>query len=99
MAEAEREFNELAGELKRISSNRHGADPETQPTDEEVFDLREYLTTTNDANANAGIKHKHVGVTWENLTVRVAGGAYFKVCLLTCRRSPMSKALACVSPH
>ncbi|KAI6015643.1 pleiotropic drug resistance ABC transporter [Pisolithus marmoratus] len=30
------------------------------------FDLREYLTSSNDANQAAGIRHKHVGVTWED---------------------------------
>lgn len=36
---------------------------------QETFDLREYLTSSNDANSAAGIKHKHVGVTWEDLEV------------------------------
>ncbi|KAI0800819.1 ABC-2 type transporter-domain-containing protein [Fomes fomentarius] len=38
------------------------------------FNLREYLTSSNDTYQSAGIKHKHVGVTWENLQVDVAGG-------------------------
>ncbi|KAF7347495.1 Pleiotropic drug resistance ABC transporter protein [Mycena venus] len=42
--------------------------------DEAPFDLREYLTTSNDAQQQAGIKHKHVGVTWDELEVKVAGG-------------------------
>lgn len=41
---------------------------------EERFDLREYLTSSNDANQAAGIKHKHVGVTWEDLEVTGIGG-------------------------
>ncbi|KAK1229304.1 ATP-binding cassette transporter snq2 [Marasmius sp. AFHP31] len=41
---------------------------------ESIFDLREYLTSSNDANQQAGIKHKHVGVTWEGLQVDVIGG-------------------------
>ncbi|KAJ7687385.1 ABC-2 type transporter-domain-containing protein [Mycena rosella] len=43
----------------------------------ETFDLREYLTSSNDAQQQAGIKarpHKHVGVTWDDLEVQVAGG-------------------------
>ncbi|KAF5375215.1 hypothetical protein D9758_000491 [Tetrapyrgos nigripes] len=40
----------------------------------EVFDLREYLTSSNDANQQAGIKHKHVGVTWEDMYVDGIGG-------------------------
>lgn len=46
---------------------------------EERFDLREYLQSSNDANQAAGIKHKHVGVTWENLQVEVPGGGDYKV--------------------
>ncbi|KAF5332541.1 hypothetical protein D9611_005143 [Ephemerocybe angulata] len=38
------------------------------------FDLREYLTSSNDKNQNAGIKHKNVGVVWEGLEVEVVGG-------------------------
>ncbi|ESK96125.1 pleiotropic drug resistance abc transporter [Moniliophthora roreri MCA 2997] len=48
-----------------------GSDPDAAS----VFDLREYLTSSNDANQQAGIKHKHVGVTWEGLRVDVVGGA------------------------
>jgi len=61
---------------------------------QEAFDLREYLTSSNDANSAAGIKHKHVGVTWENLEVSGIGGEGNKVrrfvrcpcvfCLTTC---------------
>ncbi|KAF8079124.1 ABC-2 type transporter-domain-containing protein [Lyophyllum atratum] len=40
----------------------------------EQFDLREYLSSSNDANHAAGIKHKHVGVVWEDLQVEVMGG-------------------------
>ena len=46
---------------------------------QETFDLREYLTSSNDANAAAGIKHKHVGVTWEDLEVSGIGGDDNKV--------------------
>lgn len=45
----------------------------------ETFDLREYLTSSNDANSAAGIKHKHVGVTWEDLEVSGIGGGDNKV--------------------
>lgn len=48
-------------------------------TEESRFDLREYLTSSNDANQNAGIKHKHVGVTWEDLQVDVIGGVDTKI--------------------
>jgi len=46
---------------------------------EQPFDLREYLTSSNDANERAGIKHKHVGVIWEDFHVDVLGGTNFKV--------------------
>ena len=46
---------------------------------QETFDLREYLTSSNDANSAAGIKHKHVGVTWEDLEVLGIGGDGNKV--------------------
>jgi ATP-binding cassette, subfamily G (WHITE), member 2, SNQ2 len=46
---------------------------------ERPFDLREYLTSSNDANEAAGIKHKHVGVIWEDLHVDIIGGSNFKV--------------------
>jgi len=45
----------------------------------ERFDLREYLTSSNDASQAAGIKHKHVGVTWEDLEVLGVGGEDSKV--------------------
>ena len=43
------------------------------------FDLREYLTNANDQQIKAGVKHKYVGVTWENLRVDVVGGGNLKV--------------------
>jgi hypothetical protein len=46
---------------------------------EQPFDLREYLSSSNDANERAGIKHKHVGVAWEDFHVDVLGGSDFKV--------------------
>ena len=46
---------------------------------QDTFDLREYLTSSNDANSAAGIKHKHVGVTWEDLEVSGIGGEDNKV--------------------
>jgi hypothetical protein len=56
-----------------------GHDEERQ----ETFDLREYLTSSNDANSAAGIKHKHVVVTWEDLEVLGIGGQGNKVCHIT----------------
>lgn len=89
---AEETFNELVRQLSRQSaihadrskqSSRtasvYNDDLEKGEKPKEVpFDLREYLTSSNDANQAAGIKHKHVGVTWEDLEVDVFGGANHK---------------------
>ncbi|KAH9981076.1 ABC-2 type transporter-domain-containing protein [Lactifluus volemus] len=56
---------------------------------EQPFDLREYLTSSNDANEAAGIKHKHVGVIWEDLHVDVIGGSNFKLHVRTVEVSPI----------
>jgi ATP-binding cassette subfamily G (WHITE) protein 2 (SNQ2) len=82
IASAEAKFNELARELSRHSElEKPTADVEKGDGAENggAFDLREYLTSSNDANDAAGIKHKHVGVTWENLQVDVMGGLDSKV--------------------
>ena len=88
---AEDIFNELPRQLSKRSSddlNRtRTVSPAYQSKDleklgvdgEERFDLREYLQSSNDAHQSAGIKHKHVGVTWENLQVEVVGGGDHKV--------------------
>ena len=61
---AEEEFNTLSRELSNNSRKSTGStaaahDPEKGvDVDEERFDLREYLTSSNDANQKAGIKHK-----------------------------------------
>ena len=57
------------------------------PNSDGPFDnlnLREYLTSFDEANKAAGIQPKHVGVTWENLQVTVGGSIDDKVrtCLL-----------------
>jgi ATP-binding cassette subfamily G (WHITE) protein 2 (SNQ2) len=82
IASAEAKFNELAREFSRHSElEKPDADVEKGDVaeNEGAFDLREYLTSSNDANDAAGIKHKHVGVTWENLQVDVMGGSDSKV--------------------
>ena len=71
VADAEKNFHNLARKLshksrsQRTLHNNHdstttvGGDPEMGKTGEdEVFDLREYLTSSNDAQQAAGIKHK-----------------------------------------
>lgn len=83
--QAEETFNELSRALSRKSTHKStrsesSGDIEKGSNDGEApFDLREYLTSSNDANQGAGIKHKHVGVTWDSLKVDVIGGADQKV--------------------
>lgn len=87
--QAEVEFTQLQRDLSspdhRDSATRARSptlEPERLPKDlekegaepEERFDLREYLTSSNDATQAAGIKHKHVGVTWDDLEVIGIGG-------------------------
>ncbi|KIJ66534.1 hypothetical protein HYDPIDRAFT_86385 [Hydnomerulius pinastri MD-312] len=94
--QAEQTFNELARTLSRRSHTAaqpshqtsktvsiSSADLEKGEQAEQPFDLREYLTSSNDANQAAGIKHKHVGVTWEDLEVKVIGGADHKIFIPT----------------
>ncbi|KAI0095244.1 ABC-2 type transporter-domain-containing protein [Irpex rosettiformis] len=89
---AEAIFHELDRELTRRSEvydgNRTRTASPTRAHDLEKlgeeegegrFNLRDFLQSSNDANQNAGIKHKHVGVTWDDLEVDVIGGADFKI--------------------
>jgi ATP-binding cassette, subfamily G (WHITE), member 2, SNQ2 len=62
---AEEEFNTLSRQLSNRSANsiRKSIDSSHDPekgldADEEYFNLREYLTSSNDANQKAGIRHK-----------------------------------------
>ncbi|KAF9270866.1 hypothetical protein L218DRAFT_889741 [Marasmius fiardii PR-910] len=88
---AEQQFEQLSRSLSnRFSIKDKGTSANSAQTvhdlekaesgsgEEEQFDLREYLTSSNDANQQAGIRHKHVGVTWEGLQVDVVGGAESK---------------------
>ncbi|THV06484.1 hypothetical protein K435DRAFT_825902 [Dendrothele bispora CBS 962.96] len=88
VARAESEFRELSRQLSRLSQKDtqkewKGKDQTVITVTEDIekggessehFDLREYLTSSNDAHEQAGIKHKHVGVTWEDLYVEGIGG-------------------------
>jgi ATP-binding cassette subfamily G (WHITE) protein 2 (SNQ2) len=71
---AEEEFNTLSRQLSNRSANTirkstdsfHDAEKGLD-VDEEQFNLRDYLTSSNDANQKAGIKHKVVTkniITW-----------------------------------
>ena len=93
--QAQADFTQLQRELSRHGYEDHAQSSTPQPQhlpkdlekapsdedaeDEERFDLREYLTSSNDASQAAGIKHKHVGVTWEDLEVTGIGGEDNKV--------------------
>jgi ATP-binding cassette subfamily G (WHITE) protein 2 (SNQ2) len=88
---AENSFHELSRQLTQgtvVDDKEHGAEDARARTKdvekgafdpEQPFDLREYLTSSNDANERAGIKHKHVGVFWDDFHVDVLGGSDFKV--------------------
>lgn len=84
VVQAEADFHQLERSLSRYTNKSTEKSPHDlekanhEPT-ETPFDLREYLSSANDANAQAGIKHKHVGVTWEDLEVTVVGGVDNKV--------------------
>lgn len=67
---AEEQFNELSRQLSKRSEAARSGTRSTESTaashdiekgakrDDDHFDLREYLTSSNDANQNAGIAHK-----------------------------------------
>ncbi|KAF8899244.1 ABC-transporter [Infundibulicybe gibba] len=87
---AEQEFNALSRRLSARSDQAKQRDSKSTlntthdvekgvSDGSHVFNLRDYLSSSNDANQKAGIKHKHVGVTWENLQVEVAGGINSKI--------------------
>ena len=88
--QAEYVFNQLS----RALSQRSDRDPALKCADVEKagedqhtrFDLREYLSSSNDQTQAAGISHKHVGVTWDDLQVAGFGGAGHKV-------SPLSASI------
>ncbi|KIM88774.1 hypothetical protein PILCRDRAFT_813749 [Piloderma croceum F 1598] len=96
IAQAEATFDELSRRLSMPSQAVYDIaqtgtgdslssikDLEQGDKNDEVFDLRDYLTSSNDANEQAGIKHKHVGVTWEDLQVNAIGGADSKIYVRT----------------
>ena len=89
VAQAEAQFNELQRTLsirsqqEALSENSDAVnekDIEKGEKREGGFDLRAYLTSSNEDAERAGLSHKHVGVTWENLEVEGFGGEGHKVC-------------------
>ena len=64
--------------LSKVSSKKE-VDLEKEPgsssdSEEGAFDLEQTLRGTKDEDVASGIKTKHIGVIWENLTVRGIGG-------------------------
>ncbi|KAI5285157.1 hypothetical protein KEM54_000777, partial [Ascosphaera aggregata] len=51
-----------------------GYDFDSGETDNEPWDLEEVLRGNQQAEIDAGIRPKHIGVVWDNLTVRGLGG-------------------------
>ncbi|GBE77519.1 ABC-2 type transporter-domain-containing protein [Sparassis latifolia] len=88
VAQAEADFELLSRQLtRRATAVQNEKDLEKKDIEksieEQPFDLREYLSSSNDANQEAGIMHKHVGVTWERLRVDVIGGTGHKIYVKT----------------
>ena len=89
IAQAEAQFNELQRVLsirsqqaeseRTQTANEKDVEKADLASSEAPFDLRAYLTSSSQAAEQAGLAHKHVGVTWENLQVNVMGGADHKV--------------------
>ncbi|KAI3331201.1 ABC-2 type transporter [Ustulina deusta] len=85
--QAQADFAELQREISGLSrasriNSRHADDPEKgvkgdatgSETSEEDFDLEQVLRGGLDAEREAGIKPKHIGVYWDGLTVKGMGG-------------------------
>ncbi|KDR85534.1 hypothetical protein GALMADRAFT_234460 [Galerina marginata CBS 339.88] len=106
VARAEKEFNELSRQLTIRSEAARSTSKSTESTTAandiekgadaypDHFDLREYLTSSNDANQRAGIKHKNVGVVWEDLQVDVPGGMDSKIYIGTLGGATLSFFMA-----
>ncbi|KAG9049169.1 hypothetical protein FS837_010988 [Tulasnella sp. UAMH 9824] len=75
---AKREFAKLERVLTQNSLRDEKRDVEKNDQ-EGPFNLREYFQTTHDAHTANGVRHKHVGVVWEDLTVEVpdTGSKFF----------------------
>ncbi len=88
IAQAQSQFNELQRVLS-IRSQQADSDRTPSPHEkahdvekgekDQTFDLRAYLSSSSQAAQQAGLAHKHVGVTWENLRVEGVGGIGHKV--------------------
>src|SRR5271154_6338452 len=78
---AKESFGRLSRQLSHLSqqAERENSSDVEKGHEQEPFDLREYLTSSNGAYAAAGIKHKHVGVTWDDLQVDIVDDLNSKV--------------------
>ncbi|KAJ9131215.1 ABC-2 type transporter [Coniochaeta hoffmannii] len=83
--DAQDEFRDLQRELSRISRASRRSDANAEKGDkglesqvseesEEQFDLEAALRGGLDAEREAGIRPKHIGVYWDDLTVKGMGG-------------------------
>lgn len=70
IAGAKREFAKLERALTQNSLKDTKRDLEKDDEDER-FDLREYFQNSHDASDANGVRHKHVGVVWDDLSVEV----------------------------
>ena len=81
-AELNREFSSISRRISRTQSRAsaaRGRDLEkavssSDETLDDAFDLEHTLRGNREADNEAGIKPKHIGVVWDNLTVRGIGG-------------------------
>lgn len=67
---AKREFAKLERALTQNSLKDAKRDLEKDDEDER-FDLRDYFQNSHDASDANGVRHKHVGVVWDDLSVEV----------------------------
>ncbi|KAI0269180.1 ABC-2 type transporter-domain-containing protein [Gloeopeniophorella convolvens] len=105
--ESEATFHTLSRQLTAHSSHTHDADHKGYGEKDvekaslhdnglEPFSLRDYLTSSNDANQAIGIQHKHVGVTWKDLRVEVPGGKDHKEYVKTFDASMLRSGLSLI---
>lgn len=83
-AELSKELSKASQHSRRLSRTQSGQKgnvgedvekaPESETSDEELFDLETTLRGNKGLEEEAGIKSKRIGVVWENLTVSGIGG-------------------------
>ncbi|KAJ5182549.1 hypothetical protein N7492_000165 [Penicillium capsulatum] len=74
-AELSQQFSRISKQASRVSKPRITADVEqARDSADTEWDLETALRGNRAAEEEAGIKNKHIGVIWENLSVRGIGG-------------------------